>query len=157
MIERPAGRRPAGLTALSIFFALGTIAAAGSAIALAWPGAWSEAMWRIKPEAPADFARLGPLAIPLMLLVAAACAGAAAGVWAGTRWGLRLASGVLGVNLLGDTLNAVVRRDWRTLIGLPVGGAILAYLLLSRRARGWFDARATTGSKPTSDRRLGGE
>jgi hypothetical protein len=133
-------RRPAGLTALAIFFAIGTIPAAATALALAWPGAWSEAMWRLKPEAPADLARVGPMAIPLMSVVAAACIAAAVGLWTGARWGQRLATGVLAVNLLGDTLNAVLRSDWRTLIGIPIGGAMLAYLL-SRRARVWFEHR----------------
>jgi hypothetical protein len=43
--------------------------------------------------------------------------------------------------LLGDALNALVRADWRTLIGLPIGGAMLAYLL-SKRVRNRF----STGS-----------
>jgi len=121
--------RPHGLTALSIFFAAGTIPSTASALALTFPGAWSAAMWRLKPEPPADFARLGPFAIPLMLVVAGACAGAAIGLWTRQRWGHWLAVGVLAVNLVGDTLNAVVRGDWRTLIGLPIGGAKLADLL----------------------------
>jgi hypothetical protein len=143
----PGARRPAGLTALAIFFALGTIPAAATAFALAWPGAWSETMWRLKPEAPADLARLGPFAIPLMTLVAAACAGAAIGIWRGAEWGRRLGVGLLGVNLLGDTLNAVLRGDWRTLIGIPIGGAMLAYLL-SPRVRTWFEAQALTDRPP---------
>ena len=138
--------RPLGVTALSIFFAAGTIPATLSAVALAWPGAWADAMWRLKPEAPAQFARLGPVAIPLMVVVAMACAGAAVGLWTRRQWGHRLALGVLVVNLLGDTLNAVLRADWRTLIGLPVGGAMLAYLL-SSRVREWFGA--TTRSAPS--------
>ena len=130
--------RPAGITALGIFFALGTIPATAAALALIHPGAWSTAMWRLKPEAPEDFARLGGVAIPLMLLVAVACAAAAAGLWTGAPWGRRLAIGLLGVNLLGDAADAVIRGDWRTLIGIPVGGAMLAYLLLSPGARTWF-------------------
>jgi hypothetical protein len=98
--------------------------------------AWSEAMWRLKPEVPAQFAALGRLAISLMVLVAAACAGAAIGLWR-QRWGHRLAVGLLAVNLIGDTLNAVLRGDWRTLIGLPVGAVMLAYLLGSN-VRDWF-------------------
>ena len=36
---------------------------------------------------------------------------------------------ILGINILGDTVNAVVAHDWRTLIGLPIGGAMIIYLL----------------------------
>jgi hypothetical protein len=49
--------------------------------------------------------------------------------------------GLLAVNLLGDTLNAAARGDWRMLIGIPIGGVMLAYLL-SRRARAWFEPAA---------------
>ena len=133
----PPSDRPFGVTALSIFFAAGVIPATVSALALAWPGAWADAVWRLKPEARSQFAQLGPWAIPLMIVVALACAGAAVGLWTRRRWGHRLAVGLLGVNLVGDLLNAVMRSDWRTLIGLPIGGAMLAYLL-SRRVRDWL-------------------
>jgi len=128
--------RPRGVTALSVFFALGIIPSTATALALASPGAWSVAMWRVKPEAPVQFARLGPLAIPLMVGVALACAGAAVGLWRRERWGWRLAVTVLGLNLVGDAFNAVVRGDWRTLIGLPIGGAMLAYLF-TEPVRAW--------------------
>jgi uncharacterized membrane protein (DUF2068 family) len=134
--------RPFGLTVLSVFCALGTVPSTATALALAFPGAWSEAMWRLKPDARTDFARLGTWAIVLMVVVAAACAGAAVGLWTRQRWGHRLAVVGLSINLLGDTLNALVRGDWRTLIGLPIGGAILVYLL-SYRVRQWFGHRRT--------------
>jgi NhaA family Na+:H+ antiporter len=150
----PAAVRPRGLTLLSIFFAAGTIPSTSSALGLAFPGEWSQALWRLKPDAPADFARLGPAAIPLMVLVAAACAGAAVGLWTRQRWGHRLAVGVLSINLLGDTLNALVRGDWRTLIGLPIGGAMIAYLL-RHRIRAWFappiTMRAESTPRPQGD------
>jgi hypothetical protein len=44
---------------------------------------------------------------------------------------------LLAVNLLGDATNAFVRGDLRTLIGLPIGGALIVYLL-SSRVRGQF-------------------
>jgi uncharacterized membrane protein (DUF2068 family) len=83
--------------------------------ALAFPGSWLEPMWR--------------LAVILMVVVGAACAAAAAGLWKNRRWGHRLAVGVLGVNLPGDSLSVVIRGDYRTLIELPIGGAMIAYLL----------------------------
>ena len=133
----PSSDRPFGVTALSIFFAAGVIPATVSALALAWPGAWSDAVWRLKPEARSQFAQLGPVAIPLMIFVAVACTCAAVGLWTRQRWGYRLAVGLLIVNLVGDAVNAVVRSDWRTLVGLAIGGVMLAYLL-SRRVRDWL-------------------
>lgn len=129
--------RPAGVTALSVFFTLGIIPATVSAVALAWPGAWADAIWRLKPEARSQFAQLAPWGIPLMIVVALACAAAAVGLWTRRRWGYRVAVGLLGVNLLGDLLNAVIQNDWRSLIGLPIAGVMLFYLL-SRRVRDWL-------------------
>ena len=129
--------RPRALSALSGFFAFGTLVSGTSAVSLAWPGSALEPMWRLTPDARAALARLGPWAVPLLLTVAAACAGSAAGLWRERRWGHRLAVGVLTVNLVGDLLNAVVRGDRRTLVGLPIGGAMLGYLL-SRRIRDCF-------------------
>jgi uncharacterized membrane protein (DUF2068 family) len=120
------------LAFLSIFFAAGTVPSTAVVLALLFPGRWSEAMWRIKPEAQQDFARLGVGAVPLMILVAAGCATAAVGLWQRRRWGYWTAVVLLTANLLGDTLNATLRGDWRTLIGLPIGGAMLAYLLRRR-------------------------
>ena len=44
------------------------------------------------------------------------------------EWGRRLAIGTLAANLIGDCVSALVRHDPRTLIGLPIGGAMIAYL-----------------------------
>jgi hypothetical protein len=40
---------------------------------------------------------------------------------------------VLSVNLIGDLLNALLRQDPKTLIGLPIGGLLLWFLLRARR------------------------
>ena len=56
--------------------------------------------------------------------------------WIGQKaeWGRRLAIGILTVNLVGDTLNAILRRDPITLIGLPIGGLMIWYLIRKGRA-----------------------
>jgi hypothetical protein len=122
------GSNQGGLIALVAFFAFGAAIAGLTAIMLLAPGSWANAIWRLKPTAQSDFATLGAGAVPLMLLVALACGGAAFGLWRGRRWGYWLAVAVLGVNLLGDVANSVLRHDWRTLIGVPIGGALLFYL-----------------------------
>ena len=60
-----------------------------------------------------------------MTLVAAACAAAAIGLARRAEWGRRIAITVLAVNLLGDLGGAIVRHDPHTLIGLPIGGAMI--------------------------------
>ncbi len=130
---------------LAAFFGAGALIAGASALALAFPGSWLEPMWRLNPDARVAFAQLGFWAVVLMGSVAGACAAAALGLWSGRRWGYLVAVTLLAVNLLGDTLNALLRHDPRTLIGLPIGGAMLAYLG-SRRIR----QRFRPGSSPTS-------
>jgi uncharacterized membrane protein (DUF2068 family) len=114
------------------FFAFGATVAGLTVVMLLAPGSWADAVWQLKPSAQSDFRTLGAAAVPLMLLVTGACAGAAIGLWRRRRWGCRLAVGVLGINLVGDLANALLRHDWRTLIGIPIGGAMLLYLTHSR-------------------------
>ena len=122
---------------LVALFAFGAMVAGLTIVMLLAPGSWTDAVWRLKPSAQPDFRALGPAAVPLMLVVAAACGGAAVGLWRGRRWGYRLAVGVLGLNLVGDLANALLRHDWRTLIGLPVGGARVH--VPGARSRAWPD------------------
>jgi len=129
--------RPAGLVLLPLFFVFGTLMSTVTALALAVPGTWSESLWRLNPAARTGFEAMGGWGVPLMVLVAVACAGAAVGLWLQRPWGHRLAVTVLSLNLVGDVSNALIRGDRRTLIGLPIGGAMIAYLL-SRRIRERF-------------------
>src|SRR5437870_12167680 len=119
-------RPPAGLVALSGFFALGTVVAGVSCVALLTPGRAWEPMWRLNPAARVAFGGMGFWAVALMFTVAAACALSARGLWIRATWGRRLALILLVVNLVGDATNAFIRSDPRTLIGLPIGGALIA-------------------------------
>jgi uncharacterized membrane protein (DUF2068 family) len=114
------------------FFGFGAMVSGLTVLMLLAPGPWAAPIWRLKPSAQADFRALGVVAPALMLLVSVACAGAAIGLWRGRRWGYWLAIGVLGTNLIGDLANAVLRHDWLTLIGVPIGGALLIYMSRSQ-------------------------
>jgi hypothetical protein len=74
------------------------------------------------------FQSLGKAATWLMFVVGAGCAFAATGLWRRSLWGIRIALVILLLNIFGDLLNAVLRHDYRTLIGLPIGGAMIFYL-----------------------------
>ncbi len=67
-----------------------------------------------------------------MAVVGVACGLSAIGLARNAEWGRRLAIGVLTVNLIGDSLNALLRHDPRTLIGLPIAGLMIWYLLTRR-------------------------
>ena len=128
-----ARRHPVGIILLVVFFAAGALICSVVMLALAFPGSVLEPIWRLRPDARAEFQDIGVWSIALMATVGAACGLAAFGLARGAEWGRRLATGVLTVNLVGDTFNAVFRHDLRTLIGLPIGGLMIWYLLRQRR------------------------
>jgi hypothetical protein len=125
-------RRPVGIILLSIFFAAGALICMIVMLALAFPGSSFEMIWRIRPDARIGFEEFGQWSVPLMAAVGAACGLAAFGLLRGAEWGRRIAVGVLTVNLVGDMFNAVFRNDLRTLIGLPIGGLMIWYLMRRR-------------------------
>jgi hypothetical protein len=127
--------RPPGLTGLSAFFVFGAAMSGLACVLLLFPGSGLDPIWRLNPEAHESFLRIGSWAVFLMAAVCVACALAARGLWIRAPWGRRLALGILAVNLIGDLTNAVVRGDLRTLIGLPIGGALIGYLLSARVRR----------------------
>jgi len=136
-----AHRRSPGVTAMAGFFAFGASMAALSCIALLFPSHTIDRLWRLNPQAHAAFLAMGSWAIALLALLALACALTTVGLWKRARWGLHLAVLILCVNLIGDVGNALIRGDLRTLIGLPIGGLFIAYLL-SRRVRSRFSGNA---------------
>jgi hypothetical protein len=118
-----------GMKVLVAFFAFGATACAVTVAALLKPGGELDVLWRLNPKAQLVFQQIGtPLSVLLMLMVGTACAWAAVGLARQKKWGRRLAIGILAVNLVGDSVSAIVRHDPRTLIGLPIGGAMMAYL-----------------------------
>jgi hypothetical protein len=118
---------------LTIFFTVGALICAVIILALAFPGSFLNPIWRLKPEARLQFLQIGRSgSITLMTLVGAACGLSAIGLARNTDWGRTLAVGVLLVNLVGDSLNALLRHDPKTLIGLPIGAAMIWYLLRSK-------------------------
>ena len=129
-----AGRHPIGIILLVVFFAAGAVICSVVMLALAFPGSVLESVWRLRPDARTEFREFGTWSIALMATVGAACGLAAFGLARGAEWGRQLAIGVLTVNLVGDMFNAVFRHDLRTLIGLPIGGLMIWYLVRRRRA-----------------------
>ena len=135
--EQSKPRTPIGLRWLVVFFSFGALMCTLTILLLLFPGSALEPMWKLNPQAHEAFQSLGYWSILLMLIVGAACASTAIGLARSARWGWRLALGVLAVNLLGDTINAIARHDPRTLIGIPIGGALILYLM-SNRVREFF-------------------
>jgi len=121
------------VTAISLFFVFGALMSGLAATMLAFPGTALDVLWRINPRSHDGFAAMGPAAALLMIAVCASCTVVAGGLWRCNRIGMWGAIGMLCINLIGDSVNAIMFHDWLTLIGLPMGGAMVAYLLKQRR------------------------
>lgn len=127
--------RSVGRILLVIFFAAGALICLTVMLALVFPGSYLESIWRLKPDAQSQFQALGRgTSIVLMAVIAIACGLAAVGLAKNAEWGRRLAIAVLTVNLVGDSLNALFMRDAKTLIGLPIGGLMILYLVRAKRS-----------------------
>jgi len=127
-------RRSGWIILLIIFFAFGALICLITILALAFPGSFLEAIWRLKSDARIQFLEIGRGAsITLMTMVGLACGLTAIGLARSAEWGRRLGIGILCVNLIGDFLNAWLRHDPKTLIGVPIGGLMIWYLLRIQR------------------------
>jgi len=139
-------RPPVGIILLALFFAAGALICLVTMLALALPGGFLDPIWRLRPDARIEFQKLGNWSVLLMATVGLACGLAALGLARCAEWGRRLATGILTVNLIGDSLNAFLLNDLRTLIGLPIGGLMIWYLVRKRPA---IDQRAD-GQSPNT-------
>src|SRR6267154_391706 len=97
--------RPLGITALSIFFAVGSAICLITSFSLLFPTSLLEPMWRLNPRAKTGFATMGPWAIVMMGAVFAACSVAAVGLWKRRRWGYLAAVSLIAINLTADVAN----------------------------------------------------
>jgi hypothetical protein len=100
---------------------------------LLFPGSPLDVLWQLNPRAHEGLDSLGWLALLLMAATSLACITAALGLWRCTRSGLWTAVAILAINLVGDAGNALITGDKRALIGLPIGGLVIWYLLSQRR------------------------
>jgi hypothetical protein len=122
------GETPIGMKLLAIFFAFGTCMCALTIGLLLFPGSALDSLWRLNPEAHAAFQWIGRLSILLMAIVGVACALAAIGLARNAIWGRWLGILILAVNLVGDLTNTLLLHDPRTLVGVPIAGAMIFYL-----------------------------
>ncbi len=121
--------RPRRITALSIFFAAGTIISSISAISLLFPKSFLQPMWKLNPRALEAFHHIGFWAIVLMFVVSISCGLAAYGLWFGKLWGYRIAIGMLITNLIGDIYNFGSGIEPRAFIGIPIVILILFFIM----------------------------
>jgi len=123
------------------FFAFGATMCALTVSLLLFPGTALESLWRLNPDARLVFESLGYWSVVLMLAVGTACLSAAIGLWRARSWGTWLAVIIFSINMLGDLTNVFVRHDYRGLVGVPVAGAMIFFLLWYRHRSKNFRTR----------------
>ena len=126
---------------VALFFVFGATMCTLTIVLLLFPGTALDSLWRLSPGAHLAFQSFGKWSVVLMLVIGTGCAFAAIGLWQDTLWGRRLALIILSLNILGDLVNAFVRYDCRALIGLPVAGAMIFFLLTYGRPSKDFHTR----------------
>ena len=113
---------------------------------LLFPGGALDLLWRVNPDARLMFQSLGNWSSVLMLTVGTACLVTAVGLWRSALWATPLAITILSINIIGDVANAVVRHDYRALIGLPVGAGMIFVLVRCVNSSRSFAAGQKTDS-----------
>jgi hypothetical protein len=113
---------------LAAFFGFGLAMCVLTMTLLLFPGTKLDLLWRLNPDARLAFQSLGSWSLVVMTTVGVACGAAAIGLWRGNVWGVRLALIILALNIAGDLINVFLRHDYRALVGLPIGGAMIVYL-----------------------------
>jgi uncharacterized membrane protein len=119
---------------LALFFAFGATMCTLTIVLLLFPGTTLDSLWHLNPDAHLAFQSFGRWSVLLMVMVGIGCAFAAIGLWHRALWGIRLAVTILSLNIVGDLFNALIRHDYRALIGLPIGGAMIFFLARYRKA-----------------------
>ena len=135
-------RKPVGVHRwFAAFFAFGATMCALTVSLLLFLGSTLDSLWRLNPDTRVAFESLGYCSLVLMGTVGTACLFAAIGLWRAKPWGTWLALIILLINMVGDLTNVFVRHDYRGLIGVPVAGALIFFLLAGGRHSKSFRTR----------------
>src|SRR5262249_44856474 len=95
-----------------------------------------QGVWSINPEGHQAFVKMGAWSFLVLCPVTILCFIAACGLSLHRKWGFYAANILLGLNLLGDIGNIIIRNEYRSLIGIPIATVLL--ILLNRRNLRWY-------------------
>jgi hypothetical protein len=133
--HKPLLKQPQRHYGFAAFFTFGATMCLLAIVLLVFLGTKLDSLWNLNPDARIAFQWLGSWSVLLMLAVGTGCALTAIGLWRGKLWGIRLALAILFINMIGDLVNVVARHDYRSLLGLPIAGAMIFYLARSMTER----------------------
>jgi hypothetical protein len=124
-----------GIRLLAGFFIFGAAMSGLAATTLFWPGTWLDSIWMINPEGHAGMMAAGLAAAAGMGLLCVVMSTTARGLWAQRLWAWWIALCVLVVNAVADLATAVLQHNPRTLIGVPIAGFMVGWMLRPRIRR----------------------
>lgn len=120
---------PPGFFAIGAFLFFGAAMATLAAITLFWPGTALDHIWRLNPGAHQQLAPLGRTVAVLFLVLGGALGLSGFGWFRRRRWGWRLATAIIAIQLAGD-VGQSIRGNWkRAAVGLVIAGALLLFLM----------------------------
>ena len=121
--------QPRGFTFIGIFLFFAASMAALAAVTLLWPGTPLDRAWKLNPDAHAQLAPHARIIGPLFLLLSFTMVAAGSGWFLRRRWAWRLSLVIIGIQMVGDTVNCL-RGDWlRGISGVVIAGALFWYML----------------------------
>ena len=124
-------RRPTGFLAVGIFFFFGALMATFAATTLLIPGTLLDRAWVLNPTAHTQLIPVAQVAGVGFVVLAAVLLLAGVGWFRRRYWGWGLGAAVIGVNMLGDLINAA-RGEWmKGAVGVVIAGLLLIYLTRS--------------------------
>jgi hypothetical protein len=127
----PGNKLPRGFKAVGFFLFFGAVMASLAGTTLLWKGTILDRIWLLNSTAHKQLLQFGRVAGTLFVLLGIVLAVAGAGWFKRRIWGWRLAVTVIGVQALGDQVNAFRDNVVKGTIGFAVAGAFLFYLLRS--------------------------
>src|SRR5687767_9988350 len=121
--------RPFGITALIIFFLVGTLISFIAGLSLLIPSAVFNGMWRLNPHGHEGLLRIAYWAVVLSFQPPRLAPSPTWVLWKRARWGHILAIVLIGINLFGDLVNTILGTEPRAIVGVPIALLIILYLL----------------------------
>jgi hypothetical protein len=118
-----------GMRAVGVFLFFGAAMAAFAGSTLLWPGPIGDRVWTLNPAAHAQLVPMGRKIGVAFLLLSLTMLTAGIGWFRQNVWGWRLAIVVIGVQLVGDFVNALRGEVLKGAVGVLIAGGLLVYLL----------------------------
>jgi hypothetical protein len=120
--------QPLGFVWIGAFFVFGATMATYAAITLLRPGTFLDAPWVLNKHGHDALIGLGRVAGLLFVVLSALLALAAIGWFRRRQWGWALGVTIIGVNMVGDILNALRGEGMKGAVGVVIAGMLLTYM-----------------------------